>query len=92
MNPFKKMIKKPVNTKTILIVTVILMLMFLSFALFEFFSSRRDLVSMLKDEGFILLDGLIASSERSILSYDELEQSMHNALRNSLQYRTFESP
>ncbi len=86
MNPFKKLIKKPVNTKTILIVTVILMAMFLSFALFEFFSSRQDLVSMLNDEGLLLLDALVASSERSILSYDELEQSMQDRLVNSARW------
>ena len=82
MNQMKKRIKKPLYTATVLIVTCILLLLFAGFALFEFYRSKKDLVSMLEDEGFILLDALIASGERSILAYEELEQLMQSRLLN----------
>lgn len=83
MNIIRNKITKPLNITTILIFTGILLLLFASFALFEFSRSKKDLVSMLKDEGLILLDALAASGERSILSYEELEQLMQNRLLNS---------
>ena len=78
-----KTIDKPLYTKTILIVTVLLLVLFAGFVIVEFSQSKKDLSSMMREEGYILLDALMASSERSILAYNELEQQLQTRLLNS---------
>lgn len=83
MKMINNRIKRSLDLVTILVFTGILLLLFLSFSLFEFSRSKKDLVSMLNEEGSILLNALTASGERSILTYEELEQQMQNRLLNS---------
>ena len=70
MKFIKKFSIKPV---TLFVATLILLSMFSIFALIEFFQSKRDILSIMEDEGLVLLDALLAGAERSILAYEELE-------------------
>lgn len=68
---------------TIFIVTLILLSMFSVFAWVEFHQSKKEILSMMEDEGLVLLDALMAGAERSILAYEELENQTQKRLLNS---------
>ncbi|MBU0710452.1 hypothetical protein KKA87_00820 [bacterium] len=67
-----KNIRPTISAQTILIVSVILLVLYTGFAVFEYNRSKEDLISMMEEEGYILLDALMISSERSILDYEEI--------------------
>jgi len=67
-----KNIRPTISAQTILIVSVILLVLYTGFAVFEYNRSKEDLISMMEEEGYILLDALMISSERSILDYEEM--------------------
>lgn len=66
--------RKSLPVKTVLVATAILFFLFSCFALFEYVQSKKDILSLMQEEGYILLDALRTSGERSILSYGELER------------------
>lgn len=77
MNLLRKISIQPV---TLAVVTLILLTMFSLFAVIEFFQSKQDILSMMEDEGLVLLDALMAGAERSILGYQTLETKMQSRL------------
>jgi len=64
-------LRSTISVQTILIVSLILLVLYTGFAGFEYNRSKNDLISMMEEEGYILLDALMISGERSILEYDE---------------------
>ena len=73
----------PFRPLTMLIITAIFFLIFLFFALFEYRQSRSNLLVMMKEEGYVLMDALLASGERSVLVYDALEVRIRQHLFQS---------
>ena len=76
----KKKIYHPPHLFTVLITAGLLLLLFVTFSLLEFSRTKSNFISILEDEGFTLLDALIASGERSILAYKETELLMQSRL------------
>ncbi|MBN2415301.1 PAS domain-containing protein [bacterium] len=68
------------RTATILIAAGLLLVLFVTFSLLEYARTRSDFISMIRDEGFTLLDVLTASGERSLLAYEESERLMQARL------------
>ena len=64
-------LRSTISVQTILIVSLILLVLYTGFAGFEYNRSKNDLISMMEEEGYILLDALMISGERSILEYDK---------------------
>jgi len=65
-------LRPTISVRTILILSVILLALYSGFAVFEYHRSKEDLISMMEEEGYILLDALMVSSERSILEYEKI--------------------
>ena len=65
-------LRSTISARTILIVGVILLVLYTGFAVFEYDRSKADLISMMEEEGYILLEALMITSERSILEYKEM--------------------
>lgn len=65
-------LRPTISVRTILILSVILLTLYSGFAVFEYHRSKEDLISMMEEEGYILLDALMVSSERSILEYEKI--------------------
>lgn len=63
----------PLRPLTVLVTTGLLFILFIGFAYFEYLQSRNDIFSVMKEEGFLLLNTLLATGERSILAYEEIE-------------------
>jgi len=80
MKSKKQIIDHPPRFLTVLISACLLLLLFVTFSLLEFSRTKSNITTMLKDEGFTLLDALIASGERSILAYEESELLMQKRL------------
>jgi len=74
--------KRPVMI-TLLVTAAILSLVFTVFAVLEYSRSKRDLVSMLHEEGTVLLETLRASGERNVLAYEALERLTQQRLLSS---------
>ncbi|MBN2105709.1 PAS domain-containing protein [bacterium] len=95
MSPRKKISIQPV---TLFVVTLILLTMFSVFALIEFFQSKHEILSIMEDEGLVLLDALMAGAERSVLAYEALESQMQNRLMDhayafeTFDYHTYLNP
>lgn len=80
---------------TILIIAALLLMLFLTFSLLEYSRTRSDFISMIRDEGFTLLDVLTASGERSLLAYEESERLMQARLFDNARWieaRDYEAP
>ena len=80
MNIEYKPFQKRTVFVTVLVTAVILMFLFSTFALLEYSRSKNDLISMLNEEGAILLETLRASSERNVLAFEALEDLMQRRL------------
>ncbi|MBN2601240.1 MAG: PAS domain-containing protein [Candidatus Marinimicrobia bacterium] len=65
-------LRSTLSAQTVLIVSFILLILYTGFAGFEYHRSKDDLISMMEEEGYLLLDALMISSERSILEYKEM--------------------
>jgi signal transduction histidine kinase len=70
----------PLYPATVGILTGFLFILFAGFAFFEYTRAKSDLRSMLREEGFLLLESLKASGEQSILAYEELEYEVQKRL------------
>ncbi len=66
--------RKSLPVKTVVILTAVLLFLFSCFALFEYVQSKKDILSLMQEEGYILLDAMRTSGERSILAYGELDR------------------
>ena len=76
----QKKIDLPPRLFTVLVTAGLLLLLFVTFSWLESSRTKSNFVSILEDEGFTLLDVLIASGERSILAYEETELLMQSRL------------
>ena len=65
----------PLRPAAVLAVTAFLTPLFLGFAFFEYSQARKDALSIMEEEGTVLLDALMTSGERAILAYDRLEEA-----------------
>jgi signal transduction histidine kinase len=66
--------KRTLPAATLVAITAILFALFSAFALFEYFQSRRDVLSLMRQEGAILLDALRAGGERAMLATEAMKQ------------------
>ena len=65
---------------TVVVISGILFILFIGFAYFEFIKSKTDILSIMKEEGFVLLNSLLATGERSVLAYEEIESQNQERL------------
>ncbi|MGC9364953.1 MAG: two-component system sensor histidine kinase NtrB [Fidelibacterota bacterium] len=72
-------LRSTVSARTIMILGIVLLVLYSSFAGFEYYQSKKDLLEMMKEGGFLLLDALMVSSERAIIEYEKKAFSRENA-------------
>lgn len=72
-------LRSTVSARTILILGIVLLVLYSSFAGFEYYQAKKDLLEMMKEGGFLLLDALMVSSERAIIEYEKKAFSRENA-------------
>lgn len=71
-------LRATVSARTILILGIVLLVLYSGFAGFEYYQSKKDLLEMMKEGGFLLLDALMVSSERAIIEYEKKAFSREN--------------
>ncbi len=81
--------KKSLPSFTILIASLILLMGFGGFAFLEFDRTKNDLVKMMDEQGFVLLDALMTTSQRSILAFQEIENQLQGNLLSTARLLAF---
>ncbi len=78
--------KRSLPAATLVAITAILFALFSAFAVFEYFQSRRDILSLMRQEGAILLDALREGSVRTTLASRAMEQRMVSDLSRAARF------
>jgi len=86
MKPRKK--HRPISSFfiSLVVTSVLLLVLFVTFAMVQYIQTRSDLVAMMRNKGYSLLDALGSSGERSLAAWDAYEKLLSKRLLDSARW------